>query len=116
MSKSSIAAISPAEQLAHWSLPQKEFVKTRAAEDLRTSGATPLTFKKGVTLAMVLNTFATDSRDDAETSFALNIGHVGTHSECAKSLAERLGLRIGYQSLTTDEGDQIVHASRAARR
>ena len=113
MKNRNTTAESPAEYLAHWSQMQREFVKTRAAEEHRRSVTTPLIFKNGVTLAAVLNTFLSDHRDDDETSFALNLPHTGTHSECAQALAARLGLMVGYQPLTTEQGDEIVQSSKS---
>ena len=86
------APLSPTEWLSHSSQYQRDYILTHAADQLRLRGKTTLTLANGLPLLAVLDTFKTDTREDVQTSRALNLLHVATRQECAAMLRARLKL------------------------
>lgn len=91
---SPIKVSSPSEHLAHLAESQKDFIRVRAANDLRLGNKPMLVLPNGVTLLAVLQTYAFDRREDPDGSFGLGLEHTGLRSEVARTIAGRLGLKF----------------------
>ena len=105
---------SKSERLAHFNDAQREFIKLRAARDLRLGNPAVLSFINGVSLIDVLKSFATDRRPDPEGTFELDMLDA-LHCETASSLAGRLKLAFDPPLLTLDEITAMDLAALSAR-
>ena len=107
---------SASENLAHFSDAQRDFIRLRAADDLRHGRPATLRFRNGVELSAVLKTFDKDRSDDLEGSLALDLQHVATKSEVARSIAGRLGLQFDAPPISLDEAVAMELKSLADRK
>jgi hypothetical protein len=107
--------INPSEALAHMTPAQLDFIRLRAAEDLHQGRPATLRFRNGVELISVLQSFRHDQHDDVEGCMSLDLQHVGTKAEVARSIAGRLGLHFDAQTPNLDEAIEMARAAMEQR-